>query len=80
MPKWLAILPVCVADRVVALLRRAEGALDRWVVVEQGEENRDAFNDGCAEFRFDPHPVVAEPTTDGGELLALGFVENEFLP
>ena len=65
----LAVAAVGVRDRVVALLRRTEGARDGGVVVEEREEDGDAFGDGCAQLRLDAHPVVVEPTLDGFELL-----------
>ena len=63
--------PFSVELGVVALLRRTEGTLDHRVVVEQREEDRDAFDDGGAQLVLDPPPVVVEPALYAFENLRL---------
>ena len=47
----------------------------------KGKENGDSFDNGRAQFRLDPSPIVVEPALDGLQLfLALGIdlVESRF--
>ena len=56
---------------VVALFRRAEGALDHRVVVEERQEDRDALDNRGAQLVLDAQPVVLEPAFDGFQDLPL---------
>src|ERR1035437_2081750 len=58
----LAEFVIVVGYLVVTLSRRAEGPLHNRVVVEEGQEYRNSFDDGGPQFRLDPLPVVIEPT------------------
>jgi hypothetical protein len=42
--------------------------LDARIVVEQRQKDADALDDGRAELRLNPHPVILEPPLDGLEL------------
>ena len=53
---------------VVALLLRAEDSLHFGVVVEERKEDGNTLNDGGAELRLDPAPIVIEPALDGFQL------------
>ena len=72
----LAELVVGVLLGVVALLLRAEDSLHFRVVVEERKEDGDTLDDGGAEFRLDPFPIVMEPALDGfqlGKLFGIGL-------
>jgi len=66
---------------IVTFLLRAEDALHFGIVIEQREEDRNALNDGGAEFRLDTSPIILEPALDSFELsqlfrIGLGRVVN----
>ena len=63
-----AIAEVGIGDGVVTLWWGTEGPFDGRIVVEEGEENGDAFDDGGAQFGLDPFPIVVEPSLDGLQL------------
>ena len=60
-----------ILSRVIALFGRAEGPFDLGIGVEQGEEDRDPFDNAGPELLVDGAPVVVEPALDGFELLPL---------
>src|SRR5208283_3679041 len=67
----LAEFVIVVGYRVVALRRRAEGALHNRVIVEERQEDRNSLDNGRSQLWFDALPVVIEPALDGFELLPL---------
>ena len=58
------------AHRIIGLFRRAEDALDDWVVVKERQEDRDAFHNRRPQPGFDAQPVLIEPALDRFKLLA----------
>src|SRR5487761_785128 len=67
-----AFMPmVGIGHRVIALSGRAEGPLHVGVVVEERQEDRDAFDDGRAKFQLKALPVMIEPAFHGIKLRTL---------
>ena len=72
--KWPAKTVVGVGFGVVAFRWRAECPFHSRVVIEEGKENGDAFDDGGPQLGLDAPPVVVEPALDGLQLfLAIGI-------
>ena len=58
------VTTISISNRVVAFFGRAECPLHRRVVVEQREEDRDAFDDAGSPVWLDPSPVIVKPALD----------------
>jgi hypothetical protein len=64
----LAKLIVGILCGVVTLLLRAENPFHFRVVIEERKEDGNTLDDGAAELRLDPSPVVIKPTLHGLQL------------
>src|ERR1700730_9506089 len=60
--QWLAVAAIVIFCRLITFFGWAKSPFNSGVVIEQGEEDRDAFYDTSTQLRFNLFPIVVEPT------------------
>src|SRR5262245_53259986 len=53
----------------VSLTLRTEGAIDRRVFIEEGQEDNDAFDDRCLHLGIEPRPRLVKPALNRFEAM-----------